>query len=66
MHIQLKKFFEQEDGAVTVDFVVITSALAFLALLTVVGIRDRAVEAAEREGQALADYEMEEVPEFMR
>lgn len=51
----IKKFLRKEDGAVTVDFVILTAALVVLALIVGDSITRGAVDLANREGQSLAD-----------
>lgn len=55
----LSKFAVEENGAVTVDFVVLTAAIVVLALLTVVGFRDETVTTAQTTAQILLDYDMD-------
>ncbi|WP_210530201.1 hypothetical protein [Rubellimicrobium arenae] len=47
-----------EDGAVTVDWVVLTAALLGLGVALVVGLRDAATEPAESVGHQLSSYEI--------
>jgi len=51
----MKKFLRREDGAVTVDFVVLTAAIVIMALIVGNAIATGAVDLANREGQSLAD-----------
>ncbi|WP_342076731.1 hypothetical protein [Yoonia sp. SS1-5] len=48
-------FLRDEDGAVTIDFVVLTAGITVLALAVGASIASGAVNLAEREGQSLAD-----------
>ncbi|MFG5383862.1 hypothetical protein [Yoonia sp. R2-816] len=51
----LNKFREEEDGAVTVDFVVLTAAIVVLGLAVGSSISNGATELAAKEGQSLAE-----------
>jgi hypothetical protein len=48
MHLKLKTFMSKDDGAVTVDWVVLCAAVVGLGLALVTSTRDGAVELADR------------------
>ncbi len=48
-------FWQNDDGAVTVDFVVITAAIVIIGLLAGNAIATGAVDLAESEGTSLSD-----------
>lgn len=51
----LKKFHRDEDGAVTVDFVVLAAAIVVMGLAVGQSISAGAVELAGRQGSSLED-----------
>ena len=51
----LKKFRDDECGAVTVDFVVLTAAIVVLGLAVGSAISTGATDLATRQGESLAD-----------
>ncbi len=51
------RFAKGEDGAVTVDWVVITAGIVLLASLVGNGIRDETINAGERIGAQVAAME---------
>lgn len=53
----LARLANSEDGAVTVDWVVITAAIVVLASLLVNGIREETSAAAERVGTKISEVE---------
>lgn len=56
----LRRLIRGEDGAVTVDWVVITAAIVLLASLVGNGIRDETIEAGERVGAQVAAMEVKD------
>ena len=56
--VRLKKFLDSENGAVTVDWVVITSAIATLALLVVLTITIPAVNFGRDVGDHVANQSL--------
>ena len=55
MKTYLKGFAKNEDGAVTVDFVVLTAALVILGIVVAGQISRGVIASAEIQGQSLAD-----------
>ena len=55
MKAYLKNFAKNEDGAVTVDFVVLTAALVILGIVVAGQISRGVIASAEIQGQSLAD-----------
>uniref|UniRef100_UPI0040477967 hypothetical protein n=1 Tax=Yoonia sp. TaxID=2212373 RepID=UPI0040477967 len=54
------RFAKGEDGAVTVDWVVITAGIVLLASLVGNGIRDETISAGERIGAQVAAMEVKD------
>ena len=48
MYLTFKEFISKEDGATSVDWVVLCAAVVGLAVVSVVSTRDGAVELADR------------------
>ncbi|NDV01787.1 hypothetical protein [Pseudoroseicyclus tamaricis] len=55
MHDILKRFPTDEGGAVTVDWVVLTAAIGFLAVGIAAGISSAAIEPADSVGNQLSE-----------
>lgn len=55
----LKGFVKSDDGAITVDWVVLTGALIGMTLAIVIGIRTTATDPAESVGAALTDMDID-------
>lgn len=55
MKTYLKGFAKNEDGAVTVDFVVLTAALVILGIVVAGQISRGVIASAEIQGQSLAE-----------
>ena len=53
METHISAFFENEDGAVTVDFVVLTGAICLLGLLVVTAVSNGALELAAATANSL-------------
>jgi Flp pilus assembly pilin Flp len=53
----IQKFFDDEDGAVTVDWVVLTAATVGLGLIIVVAIKPSAIAKAENIADVIAATE---------
>ena len=48
MYLKFKEFISKDDGAITVDWVVLCAAVVGLAIALVTSTRDGAVELADR------------------
>ncbi|MBQ0806309.1 MULTISPECIES: hypothetical protein [unclassified Sulfitobacter] len=48
MYLKFKEFMSKDDGAITVDWVVLCAAVVGLAIALVTSTRDGAVELADR------------------
>ncbi|MDA9980208.1 hypothetical protein N9E38_02065 [Yoonia sp.] len=55
MEMNILAFFKNEDGAVTVDFVVLTGAICLLGLLVVTAVSDGALELATATANAMGN-----------
>lgn len=55
----LKRLGRDEDGAVTVDWVVLTAAMVGFGAIIVLGIRDAATDPADSVSATLTDYEIQ-------
>ena len=58
MHHHLRSFAADEDGAVTVDWVVLTAAIIGMCLTIVAGIRAAATDPAESLGANLTEMDV--------
>ena len=58
MMTQLKRFCRQEDGAVTVDWVVLTAFLVGMTLIIIAGIMEAATDPADSLGAFLTAEEV--------
>ena len=58
MKTYISRFTDCEDGAVTVDWVVLTAALIGMTLVVVGGIRAAATDPADSVGAALTNQEI--------
>ena len=52
-----KNFYHEDDGAVTVDWVVITAGIVIFAASLGVYLRDATIEKGELVGQSIAEVE---------
>lgn len=57
----LKKFLNTEEGAVTVDWMLLTAALLTLGIVIAYTVSDGANEMADNTGQVLGDADVPEV-----
>ena len=54
----LTRFVSDDDGAVTVDWVVLTAGVIGMALVVIGGIQNAATDPADSVGTALANYQI--------
>lgn len=54
----LARFLSDDDGAVTVDWVVLTAGVIGMALAVIGGIQTAATDPADSVGTALANYQI--------
>lgn len=57
----LEKFFNREDGAVTVDWVILTAGVVGFGSIVILYLAEPVQSLDEKSGQALADMEVERV-----
>jgi len=57
MFKELRAFFRKEDGAITVDWVVLTAAIVALAGVSYVSVKDSSDGLAAKAGDYVADRE---------
>lgn len=61
MTTMLKTFIQSEDGAITVDWMLLTAALLTLGIVVGVSVSNGAETMAENTGQVLGDADIPEV-----
>lgn len=54
----LSRFLSEEDGAVTVDWVVLTAGVIGMSIAVIGGIRSAATDPADSVGASLANYQI--------
>ncbi len=59
MRGMLKRLRHEDDGAVTVDWVVLTAAMTAMGVAIVLGVRESATEPAAAVGNRLTSYNIE-------
>lgn len=58
---RIAKFSEREDGAITVDWVILTAGLVGLGTIVVLGISDGVLHVDSETGDALSKIEVQEI-----